>query len=113
MTFLALARYSSVTPSTISTLARPRIDSARAVPGVSPPSIVRATSGRADSALTLLRADAGEFVVDLVPLHACSPFRRSATIVIAFAPGTALFAGSRHRSDVNLATRRSGVLPVG
>jgi hypothetical protein len=51
--FLAPARYSSGTPSTISTLARPRIERARAWSGASPTSIVRATSGRADSAVTL------------------------------------------------------------
>ena len=40
------------TPSTISTFAWPRTESARAWPGVFPPSMDRATSGRADSAAT-------------------------------------------------------------
>ena len=48
----AAARYSGTTPSTISTLACPRTDSARACSGVSPPSIDSATSGRAFSAAT-------------------------------------------------------------
>src|SRR4029453_12164955 len=64
--FLALATYSSVSPSTISTLARPRIDRDRAWSGVSPTSMVKATSGRADSAATL-----GE--LGAVETTTCSP----------------------------------------
>ena len=52
MLILAMARYSSTTPSTISTLARPRMDKARAPPGVSPASMETATSGRAERAAT-------------------------------------------------------------
>jgi hypothetical protein len=52
-TFLDAAMYSSGTPSTMSTLASPRTRSAFASVGVSPTSIVSATLGRADSALTL------------------------------------------------------------
>jgi len=42
---LAAATYSFTTPSTISTLARPRIESDRAWSGVLPASIASATSG--------------------------------------------------------------------
>jgi len=51
--FVDAATYSSGTPSTMSTLARPRTRSAFASVGVSPRSIVIATFGRDDSAFTL------------------------------------------------------------
>ena len=60
------------TPSTISTLARPRIERARAWSGVSPASMARATSGRADSAATF-----GEVVA--VEITTWSPVQKKPT----------------------------------
>ena len=50
--FFAPAMYSSVTPLTIYMRAVPRTESALAVLGRSPVSMLSATSGRADSAVT-------------------------------------------------------------
>ena len=66
--FLEAARYSSGTPSTISTVAVPRTSRAFASLGVLPTSIVTATSGRDGSARAL-----GAVVA--VQMTICSPFQ--------------------------------------
>jgi hypothetical protein len=79
----AAARYSGTRPSTISTLARPRTDSARACPGVSPPSTDSATSGRAFSAATF-----GEVVA--VEITNSVPVQKKPTGITRGVPSSAL-----------------------
>ena len=64
-----MATYSSVGPSTISMLARPRIDRDRACSGVSPTSMVKATSGGTESAATFGELGAVEITI-------CSPVQK-------------------------------------
>jgi hypothetical protein len=79
----AAARYSGTTPSTIPTFACPRIESARAWSGVFPPSMDKATSGRADSAAIF-----GEVVA--VEITNSSPVQKNPTGITRGVPSLAV-----------------------